>query len=473
MRHTKIIATVGPASGADDVLDALIAAGTDIFRLNFSHGTQQTQGATYARVRAAAKRSRREVEILQDLGGPKIRTGTNAGGRPIAVKAGERLRIATGDFPGEPGRLSTTFAGLAHSVRPGDRLLLADGQIELRVDATDGTVIQTMVIEGGEIGEHKGINAPGVPLPASAITPKDADDLRFGLSLGVDMIAVSFVQTAADLRQARQLMVEAGATGVPVVAKLERPQALEHLDDILSVSDAVMVARGDLGLEMPLERVPRAQKEITRAARQHRIPVIVATQVLESMTNEARPTRAEVNDAANAVEDGVDAIMLAGETAAGAYPARAVLTLDAIIRDAELSPAIDVPSLRRAADGRPQDHAQALCEAAVTLANRGDAYAIVAVTRAGSTARRLSALRPHAPIFATTDRDDTARRLSIYWGVTPVCADLGENAESAGAFIGQQLVARGLVPSGAAVVLVSINPDLARDDANYLKIKRL
>jgi len=472
MRHTKIIATVGPASGSDDMLDALIAGGTDIFRLNFSHGTQQTQGATYARVRAAAKRSRREVAILQDLAGPKIRTGTNKGGQPIRVKPGERLQIATGDFPGEPGRLSTTFAGLAHSVRPGDRLLLADGLIELRVDATDGAVIQTTAIEGGEIGEHKGINAPGVPLPASAITPKDVDDLRFGLSLGVDMIAVSFVQTAADLRQARQLIAEAGAPDVPVIAKLERPQAVEHLDAILSASDAVMVARGDLGLEMPLERVPRVQKEITRAARYHRIPVIVATQVLESMTVEARPTRAEVNDAANAVEDGVDAIMLAGETAAGAYPARAVLTLDAIIRDAESSLAIDMPSMRRAADG-PQDHAQAVCEAAVTLANRGDAHAIVAVTRGGGTARRLSALRPRAPIFATTDRDDTARRLSIYWGVTPVCADIGEHVDAAGTFIGRQLVARGLVPSGAVVVLVSINADLTRDDANYLKIKRL
>jgi len=474
MRHTKIIATVGPASASDDVLEALIAAGTDIFRLNFSHGTQQTQAQTFARVRAAAARTRREVSILQDLGGPKIRTGSNIGGRPIAVKPGEHLAIATGDFPGQPGRLSTTFAGLAHSVRPGDRLLLADGSIELRVDTTDGATIQTTAIEGGEIGEHKGINAPGVPLPASAITPKDADDLRFGLSLGVDLVAVSFVQTAADLRQARQLMAEAGVPDVPLVAKLERPQALEHLDEILSASDAVMVARGDLGLEMPLERVPRAQKEITRAARQHRIPVIVATQVLESMTTDARPTRAEVNDAANAVEDGVDAIMLAGETAAGAYPARAVLTLDAIIRDAESSVPVDMPMQRRAADeGRPQDHAQALCEAAVTLANRGDAQAIVAVTRGGGTARRLSALRPRAPIFATTDHDSTARRLTLYWGVIPVCTDIGENVDSAGTLIGEQLVARGLVPSGAAVVLVSISADLTRGDANFLKMKRL
>jgi pyruvate kinase len=471
MRHTKIIATVGPASRSDDMLDALIAAGTDIFRLNFSHGTRETQGATYTRVRAAAQRARREVAVLQDLGGPKIRTGRLKGGKPIVAKPGDRLTITTGDFPGEPGRLSTTFAGLAHSVRPGDRLLVADGHVELRVESTDGREIQTLVVEGGEIGEHKGINAPGVPLPASAITPKDADDLRFGLSLGVDMIAISFVQTAADLRQARQLIAEAGGADVPLIAKLERPQALEHLDEILAASDAVMVARGDLGLEMPLERVPRAQKEITRAARRHCIPVIVATQVLESMTTEPRPTRAEVNDAANAVEDGVDAIMLAGETAVGAHPARAVLTLDAIIRDAEAGLPIDRVEAKEG--DPPEDHAQALCEAAVTLANRGAAQAIVAVTRGGGTARRLSALRPRAPIFATTDRDETARRLSIYWGVAPVCTDIGENVDSAGTLIGQQLVARGLVTSGAAVVLVSINADLTRDDANYLKIKRL
>ncbi len=472
MRHTKIIATVGPACASDEMLDALIAAGADIFRLNFSHGTEQTQGATFARVRAAAARAKREVAILQDLAGPKIRTGSIAGGKPIAVKSGDRLTIATGDFPGEPGRLSTTFEGLAKSVRPGDRLLLADGFVELRVDDADGREIHTTVVEGGEIGEHKGINAPGVPLPASAITLRDMADLRFGLSLGVDMVAVSFVQTAGDLRLARQLMVESGGAEVPLVAKLERPQAVEHLDDILTVCDAVMVARGDLGLEMPLERVPRAQKEITRAARRQAIPVIVATQVLESMTTGARPTRAEVNDAANAVEDGVDAIMLAGETAIGAYPARAVQTLDAIVRDAEAGLPSDAPPA--AGDvGLPEDHAQALCEAAVTLANRGDAQAIVAVTRGGGTARRLSALRPRAPIIATTERDDTARRLSLYWGVAPLCVAIGDNVDAGRERIAQELLARRLVASGAVVVFVNISADLARGDANFLKITRL
>src|SRR5437867_10959672 len=386
MRHTKIIATVGPASDSDVMLDALMGAGTDIFRQNFSHGTHDTHRATFARIRAAARRASREVAILQDLSGPKIRTGLLEGHKPIPVKPGDRLRIVTGDQVGHDGLIFTTFEQLARIVRAGDRLLLADGSVELRVDESDGTTITTTVIEGGEIGEHKGINAPGVPLPAQAITLKDVDDLRVGLSLGVDMVAVSFVQTAADLRQARQLLIEGHAADLPLMAKLERPHALVHLDDILAVCDAVMVARGDLGLELPLERVPRAQKEIIRAARRSGIPVVVATQVLESMIVEPRPTRAEVNDAADAVDAGVDGIMLAGETAIGAHAARAGQTLDAIIRDAEsIPPVLSGSAFRRRVEGpvlsgSHDDHAQALCEAAVTLAERGDAQAIVAVT---------------------------------------------------------------------------------------------
>ena len=471
MRHTKIIATVGPASDTPETLEALIAAGTDIFRLNFSHGTHETHAATFARVRAASKRACCEVAILQDLGGPKIRTGRLAGGKPITLAAGESVTIATGDGVGGPGRLFTTFAGLANSVRPGDRLLLADGRVELRVDSSDGTTIQATVVEGGDIGEHKGINAPNVPLPASAVTPKDVDDLTFGLSLGVDLVALSFVQTAADLQDARRIMAAANAADVPLIAKLERPLALEHLDEILNACDAVMVARGDLGLEMPLERVPRAQKEITRRARFHGVPVIVATQVLESMTAEARPTRAEVNDAANAVEDGVDAIMLAGETAAGAFPVRTVRTLNAIIGDAEASPlhAVAVESI---ASGYA-DHAHALCEAAVTLADRAAAQAIVAITRGGTTARWLSALRPQAPIIAATERERTARHLAMHWGVVPLCLPIGENLDEASARIGTEIVARGLTAAGSAAVFVSISADLSRRDANYLKIHRL
>jgi pyruvate kinase len=474
MRHTKIIATVGPASDSEAMLDALIGAGVDIVRLNFSHGTHESHGATFERVRKAASRAQREVAILQDLAGPKIRTGHLEGKRPLALHRGDTLRIATGDFVGGPGRVSTTFDGLARGVKPGDRLLLADGLIELRVENSDGIEIVTTVMEGGTLGEHKGINAPGIQLPASAITPKDVEDLKFGLSLGVDMVAVSFVQSAADLQHARHLMTDMNGADVPLVAKLERPQALADLDAILSSCQAVMVARGDLGLEMPLERVPRAQKDITRRARLRQIPVIVATQVLESMTVEPRPTRAEVSDAANAVGDGVDAIMLAAETAAGAFPARAVQTLDLIIRDAE-SGGAPAPEVRRRTfpTETGADPLQAICEAAVTLAERGHAEAIVAVTRGGGTARRLSALRPQVAILATTDSNQTARRLALFWGVRPVRTDIGENVEEASPGIGQQLVDRGLLPSGASVVFVSIDHDLTRSDANYLKLRRL
>jgi len=471
MRQTKIIATVGPASDSDAILDALIAAGADIVRLNFSHGTHETHAATYARIRSAAKRAKREVAILQDLGGPKIRTGPVEGGRPIALQPGQLLRIATGEFPGTAERISTSFAGLAKGVHPGDHLLLSDGTIELRVDSTDGTEIVTTVLEGGLLGGHKGINAPGITLPTSAITLKDVDDLTFGLSLGVDMVAISFVQSAADVRQAREIIALADVGDVPLIAKLERPQAVEHLDEILQCADGVMIARGDLGLEMPLERVPRVQKDITRRARAHKIPVILATQVLESMTTEGRPTRAEVSDAANAVDDGVDAIMLAGETASGAYPARAVQTLDTIIRSAEAEPPPGALQLFDSAHER--DHAQAICEAAVTLAERGKAQAIIAVTRGGKTARRLSALRPHVPILAMTDRAEMARRLALYWGVFPVASTIVRKVDSVGTLIGRQLVERGLVPEGALVVLASISLDLGRVDANYLKIQRL
>jgi pyruvate kinase len=447
----------------------LIAAGADILRLNFSHGTQSAHAETYRRIREAAKRADREVAILQDLGGPKIRTGRLSGGTPIQLERGDTLTIETGDFVGGPGRVSTMFEGLARGVRPGDRLLVADGSIELRVEESDGVRIRTTVVDGGPLGQHKGINAPGVDLPASAMTPKDIEDLAFGLALGVDIVALSFVQTAADLEQARRLMASAGSD-IPLVAKLERPRALERLDEILSACDAVMVARGDLGLEMPLQSVPRVQKDVTQRARGRGIPVIVATQVLESMTSEARPTRAEVSDAANAIEDGVDAIMLAAETAVGAFPARAVQTLDTIIRDAESM----LPSgAGHLSSEIHHDHAQALCEAAVTLAERSDASAIVAVTRGGGTARRLSALRPRTPIMATTGRAETARRLALSWGVLPLRTDIGEDAVSAGTAIGQQLVARGLVPRGAPVVFVNISPDLTRQDANYLQLHRI
>jgi pyruvate kinase len=471
VRQTKIIATLGPASSSDDVIAQLIGAGVDVFRLNFSHGTQDSHRTAIERIRRAAGRSGRTIGILQDLSGPKIRTGRLRDGQPLTLRAGDAFHIASGDFPGEPGRVSTTYAPLARSVRAGDTLLLDDGRIQLRVEGSDGAELRTTVVDGGLLGEHKGINAPGVQLPSGGLTEKDAADLTFGVAAGVDLIALSFVQTADDLLYARQALREAGGAEIPLVAKLERPEAVAHLDAIVRVSDAVMVARGDLGLEVPLERVPRLQKEITRRARAAGVPVIVATQVLESMRLEPRPTRAEVSDAANAVDDRVDAIMLAGETAIGTYPVRAVQTLDAIVRDAEQMPPAGVVAFD---DGQLlPDHGPAICEAASMLAYRAGAAAIVAVTRGGKTARVLAAFRPQVPIFAATDREAVARRLTLWWGAVPVLDDLSGDVDAAARRIGAQLVERGAIQPGAVIAVVSVTPDLAPGPSNFVKLHRV
>jgi pyruvate kinase len=290
--------------------------------------------------------------------------------------------------------------------------------------------------------------------------------------MGVDFMALSFVQSASDLRQARDALQRAGAPDLPLIAKIERPEAVARIDEVLDESDAVMVARGDLGLELPLERVPRVQKEITRRARSLGIPVILATQVLESMRGEPRPTRAEVSDAANAVDDGVDAIMLAGETAAGSYPVRAVQTLDAIIRDAETIPPIGLVALKDEAH-LLGGHGRALCEAAITLAERGEATAIVAVTRGGKTARLLSALRPRAPIYAVTDRDDVSRRLALAWGVVPLLTELAGDVNEVANRLSARLVERDTLAPSSVIVVISITPDLARGPSNFLKLQRL
>ena len=475
MRQTKIIATIGPASGDAIVLEQLINAGVDICRLNFSHGSHEAHAETFHRIRAAAARASKVVGILQDLSGPKIRTGRLKGGGPVDLQTGATILIEAGDGEGDAEHIYTTFEDLIRSVRPGGTLLIDDGKIELRVERSDLRQIVAKVIDGGPLGEHKGINAPGVELGASALTPKDILDLRFGCKLGVDMVALSFVRSADDLREARWVMNDTGAQGTPLVAKLERPEALLHLDQILKVSQGVMVARGDLGLEIPLEKVPTSQKEITRRARKAGVPVIVATQVLESMRTEPRPTRAEVSDAANAVDDGVDAIMLAGETAVGMYPVKTVETLDAIIREAErigtervafeppMVPIVEVPRT---------PHAQALCEAAVTLADHSDAFAIVAITRLGNAARVLSALRPRTPILAATETDVVARQLTIYRGVVPLITGIGKDGDTTGTLVREEIRRRGLVPTGSVVVFVSANARLERADANYVNVQR-
>ena len=464
LRHTKIVATIGPSSSDPAVVDRLIAAGVDVFRLNFSHGTHDSHRSAFTTIRGAAARAGRHVAIMQDLGGPKIRTGPLAGGS-ISLKEGQQLRLAAGEATGGPDRVFTPYAPLIESARPGDRLLLDDGKIELTVTARGGGELVTTVVNGGTLGEHKGINAPGVALPANSVTPKDEADLRFGLELGVDLVALSFVQTPEDCHVARRLAPE-----VPLIAKIERPQALVQLDGILAAVDGVMVARGDLGLECPLEQVPRIQKTIVSRARAFGRPVIVATQVLESMRTEPRPTRAEVSDAATAVDQGADAIMLSGETAAGQYPVGAVDALRAIIRDAETVavPASVVPAAAHGFEALGTVHGRAMCEAAVTLASSGQAEAIVAVTHYGKTAQLLSSLRPRAGILAVTPSDVVARRLKLYWGVRPIVSDL----QDLGALEAPVRKAMDLSP-GAVVVFINISPDLGRADANFLNVQRL
>jgi pyruvate kinase len=468
MRHTKIVATVGPASKDQAVLDALIAAGVDVIRLNFSHGTQSDHAERFRQVREAAERAGRHVAILQDLSGPKIRTGLLQDGKAIPLRRGEPLVIAIGDEIGGPGRVFTTYGELALKVTKGDRLLLDDGKVELEVESASSTAIHTRVVDGGELGERKGINAPRVPL-RSDLTEKDQRDLKFGLALGVDLVALSFVQSADDLTRVRAIMADEGRPKVPIVAKLERPEAIDRLDEILEAADVVMVARGDLGLEMPLERVPRVQKQILLKARARGVPVIVATQVLESMRTEPRPTRAEASDAAGAVDGGADAIMLSGETATGLYPVRSVEVLDAIIRDAESMPTAPIDI---AAPPMGVDYVKALSEAAVSLSRRSNAHAIVAVTREGQTARLLSAIRPQSLIVAVTDKAEVARCLSLWHGVVPMVCNLDGDAETVITRVVDGAVKRTAAPDNSIMVVVNTTTDLDRGSSNFVRIRR-
>ena len=470
VRHTKIIATLGPASSDEDVIEALIGAGVNVFRLNFSHGSKEEHRSTIAKIRTAEARAGRPVAILQDLSGPKIRTGLIRGGGPLPLKPGDALDIRLGDEAGGPGVVWTTYAPLARAVRSGDQLLLDDGKIELVVVDSQPDVISTRVVDGGMLGEHKGINAPNVELPELSITPKDEADLRFGLAEGVDLVALSFVQSGADVARARDIAVDAQRPHVPLIAKLERPEAIQRLAEICAVADGLMVARGDLGLELPLERVPQVQKEVLRVGRERGIPVIVATQVLESMRHESRPTRAEVSDAAGAVDAGADAIMLSGETAVGLYPVRSVEVLDAVIRNAEAMP--PVWTLPAPSDERP-DHLPALCDSAVTLAGRAGVDALLAITRTGRTARLLAARRPRAPIQAITGDDTSARALCLWWGVDPIVDHLEGGLDAIILRTVTALRERDRLATPATIVVVSTSPNLECADLNFVHLRRV
>ncbi|MEZ5317887.1 MAG: pyruvate kinase [Vicinamibacterales bacterium] len=463
MRRTRILATLGPASSDPATLRGLLDAGTDAFRLNFSHGTADGHAEVCRRVRAVAAEAGRQVAVVADLGGPKIRIGDLAA--PITLAEGDALVIEHGTFAGGPGRVACAFDALFTSVAVGQRLLVDDGRIELEVTGVAPGRLETRVVAGGPLEAHKGINVPNVPIRTSAVTPKDLEDLRAGIAMGVDMVALSFVQSADDVTAARVAAVAAGAPDLPLLAKIEKPAAVQRIAEILEAADGILVARGDLGIEMPLETLPAVQKQLVHAARKAAVPVIVATQVLESMRTEPRPTRAEVTDAAHAVDEGADAIMLAGETAVGRYPVRAVRTLDAIVREAER---VGVPMPVGEIQGGMTEHERAICEAAVMLAHRTRATALIAVTKAGKTARALAALRPGVPIYAGTPNAPVVARLALVWGVTPFFLP-----DASAAAARQSLLDRQVLAPGSVVVYVSVHPVLGRDDVNFVHVGRL
>lgn len=411
MRRTKLIATLGPATDAPGVLDALVTGGMNVARLNSSHADLDALERRLSEVRAAASRAGRHVAVMLDLGGAKVRLGEVAAGTVLETGGPFELRAEPG--AGDAFGASVSYPRLADDVAEGDRILIDDGRIELRVSGVSSGVVRTIVETGGPLGSRKGLNLPGVRLGVDGITARDLELLGWALEAGVDLVAQSFVRSADDVTRLRSAM---GERVVPIVAKIEKHEAMEALDAIVEVADAVMVARGDLGVELPLESVPAAQRNIVAAARTAGKPVVVATQMLESMTAALRPTRAEASDVANAIFDSVDAVMLSGETAVGAHPAHALATMDRIVRAAE---EVAVEQAWTPRPGASDDVATAVSRVACDLATDLDLAAIVTVTQSGATARAVAAYRPRVPVLAVTPDEAVARQLALMWGVRP------------------------------------------------------
>jgi pyruvate kinase len=468
IRRAKIVCTLGPATSSPQKIDRLLRAGMDVARLNFSHGTPQEHAARAAAVRRASGRHRKPVAILADLQGPKIRTGTLVGGRPVNLRAGDRLIITTENILGTAARVSTTYDALPHEVHRGDRILLSDGAIELRVRGVRGRDVVCEIENGGVLGEHKGINLPGVKLKVPSLTPKDRRDLAFALNLGVNYIALSFVRTAADVRAAKSAVARTGS-GIPVIAKLEKPEAIDNLDEILRVADGVMVARGDLGVEMSPEKVPVVQKQIIARARDFRLPVITATQMLESMTANPRPTRAEASDVANAVFDGSDALMLSAETAVGRYPVESVQMMDRIIRAAEASIVLQPRPARRDGLRINETIAEAICHAAEELQMK----VIAVFTESGSSALLVSKYRPRAPIVAFSPNQETRRRLSLLWGVLPRTIERVRDVDHLAVIAEKRLREERLVHRGDVIGIIAGTPLGTRGSTNLMRLHRV
>jgi pyruvate kinase len=455
MRRAKIVCTLGPATTSQEMLEKLLDAGMDVARLNFSHGTHADHQAVLDRLRAASLKVRKAVGVLGDLQGPKIRTGKLEKGA-IELVEGKEISITTDESVlGTQELVSTTYPHLAVDVNVGDRILLDDGLLELRVLATDKkSLIRTEVVHGGTLKNNKGINLPGVALRADALTAKDREDLIFGLKAGVDMVALSFVRTPQDIDMCRDAMQEAGRV-VPIIAKLEKPEAIARLDSILDKTDGVMVARGDLGVEIPPEEVPAIQKDIIRRANQRGLPVIVATQMLNSMIEHPRPTRAEASDVANAVMDNTDAVMLSGETASGDYPVESVQMMSRIVEAAESAMRQSFPRIGTGEPLKiPAEFPDVTCGVACRAAREAGCSLIVAFTLTGNTARLVSRYRPSVPIIAFSPNQEVRRRLSLLWGVMPRVLEPVQETEEMVRRVEEELLARGLAKRGERIVIV-------------------
>lgn len=467
MSRTKIVATIGPATAAPETLAQLLEAGVDVVRLNFSHGEHAGHAAVAARVREAAARLDRPVAILQDLAGPKIRTGPLAAGA-VDLAPDQEFTLTARPVPGDAREVSITWPTLPGDVQAGDRLLLADGALELAVLGTTATDIACRVVTGGRLGSHKGINVPGRAIRAPSLTEKDRADLACGLALGVDLIALSFVRGPDDVREARRLVREAGAD-TPLVAKIERPEALAAIDGIVAAADALLIARGDLGVEIPVERLPGAQKMLIEKANRAGKPVITATQMLRSMVDNPRPTRAEVTDVANAILDGTDAVMLSEETAVGAHAVAAVATMDRIAAEAERHFPYRTWGYRFDRRALESD-AEAVAHAACDMAQRIGAAAILTLTRSGATTRLVAKFRPPQPVLALTPEAATGRRLALTWGAVPLHVPAALDAEAMEREALARAVAGGWLKPGQKAVVTAGVPLHAPGSTNLIKI---
>ena len=453
-RRTRIVATVGPASESPEMIGRLIDAGVNVFRLNFSHGSHELHGRAARNIRSAAAERARPIAILQDLQGAKIRTGELVNHEPVELVSGSRVRITTEPLLGRSDVISTTYAALPRDVRPGDPVLLDDGRMELEVTGCSEKEVTAKVMVGGMLGEHKGINLPRTPLSAPCLTEKDRDDLRFGLEQGVDFVGLSFVRKASDIEQVRR---EAEAVGrkVFVIAKIERVEAIANLEEIVKAADGVMVARGDLGVETSTAEVPLLQKRILSVAGRHAKPDITATQMLEAMVSNPRPTRAEAADVANAVFDGTDALMLSAETALGKYPVEAVRTMGQIAAMAEQHLSEYGRTVGREGGQEAAGVADAVVDAACLAARRVGGRAIGVFTLSGRTAHLVAARRPDVPIVAFTPNEDAYRRLALAWGVRPILSEFIESPEELVNTLDRHLTESGLVRKGEAVVMLT------------------